>query len=133
MSSWAPTHAIQTCFPLKILSVMLLRQTTGTVQSQLWLVGLDWAVPDFQYVMSSPTHFGRELTLARQHWCRRWADSGKVYGNHKLAKDLKEVVAEQTLELHLLKKGMTGPSRQISVQSPAGQWMGANTNEVPRI
>lgn len=40
------------------------------------------------------------------------------------AHDLKEIVAEQTLELRLLKKSMIDPSRQIALQSPAEQWMG---------
>lgn len=39
--------AIQTCLTLKVLFGMLLRQTTGFVQSLLQLVGLAWAVPDF--------------------------------------------------------------------------------------
>jgi len=39
--------AIQTCLTLKVLFGMPLRQTTGFVQSLLWLVGLDWAAPDF--------------------------------------------------------------------------------------
>jgi hypothetical protein len=43
------------------------------------------------------------------------------------------VVAEQTLELRLLTKSMTGPSRQIALQSPVGQWTGETTNEICRI
>ena len=39
--------AIQTCLTLKVLFGMPLRQTTGFVQSLLWLVGLDGAAPDF--------------------------------------------------------------------------------------
>jgi len=38
----------------------------------------------------------------------RGANSGEVQGLRKEARDLKEVVAEQTLELRLLKKSMTG-------------------------
>jgi hypothetical protein len=49
------------------------------------------------------------------------------------ARDLKEVVAEQTLALRLLKKNMLGPPRQIALQSPAGQRMGPTTNEVSLI
>ena len=63
----------------------------------------------------------------------RAANTDEVKALRREAKDLKEVVAEQTLELRLLKKSMTGPSRQIALQSPAGQWMGATTNEVSRI
>jgi hypothetical protein len=39
--------AIQTCLTLKVLFGLLLRQTTGFVQSLLQPIGLDWAVPDF--------------------------------------------------------------------------------------
>ncbi len=39
--------AIQTCLTMKVLFGMVLRQTTGFVESLLQLVGLDWAVPDF--------------------------------------------------------------------------------------
>ena len=39
--------AIQTCLTLKVLLGMLLRQTTGFVQSLLRLVGLDWTALDF--------------------------------------------------------------------------------------
>jgi len=39
--------AIQTCLTLKDLIGMLLRQTTGFVQSLLRLVELDWSAPDF--------------------------------------------------------------------------------------
>jgi hypothetical protein len=40
--------AIQTCLTLKVLFGMALRQTTGFVERLLRLVGLDWAVPDFE-------------------------------------------------------------------------------------
>ncbi|WP_349306288.1 transposase [Pseudomonas sp. GX19020] len=46
--------AIQTCLTMKVLFGMALRQTTGFVESQLRLVGLDWTVPDFS-------------TLSRRH------------------------------------------------------------------
>ncbi len=39
--------AIQTCLTLKVLFGMLLRQTTGFVQSLLQLVGLDFTVLNF--------------------------------------------------------------------------------------
>lgn len=39
--------ATQTCFTIKILFGMALRQTTGFVESLLRLISLDWAVPDF--------------------------------------------------------------------------------------
>ena len=39
--------AIQTCLTIKVLFGMVLRQTTGFVESLLRLIGLDWAVPDF--------------------------------------------------------------------------------------
>jgi transposase len=63
----------------------------------------------------------------------RAANTDEVKELQREAKDLKEVVAEQTLELRLLKISMTGPSRQIALQSPAGLWMGATTNEIPCI
>ena len=63
----------------------------------------------------------------------RAATTDEVKDLRREARDLKEVVAEQTLELRLLKKNMTGTSRDIAAQCPAGQWMGATTNEVPRI
>ena len=50
----------------------------------------------------------------------RAATTDEVKDLRREARDLKEVVAEQTLELRLL-------------QSPAGQWMGATKNEIPRI
>ena len=49
----------------------------------------------------------------------RAATSGEVKDLRREARDLKEVVAEQTLELRLLKKACSG--------------MGATTNEVSRI
>jgi hypothetical protein len=61
----------------------------------------------------------------------RVANTDEVKDLRREARDLKEVVAEQTLELRLLKKSMTGTSRQIVLQSPAGQWMGATKNEIP--
>jgi len=39
----------------------------------------------------------------------REANTGEVKGLRREARDLKEVVAEQALELRLLKKSMTGP------------------------
>jgi len=51
------------------------------------------------------------------------ARAAKTYELKELrraAKDLKEVVAEQTLELRFLKKGMLGPSRDIAKRCPAG-------------
>lgn len=39
--------AIQTCLTMKVLFGMALQQTTGFVESQLRLIGPDWAVPDF--------------------------------------------------------------------------------------
>ena len=63
----------------------------------------------------------------------RAANTDEVKDLRREARDLKEVVAEQTLELRLLKKSMPGPSRDIAAQYPAGQWMGATTNEISRI
>ena len=40
--------AIQTCLTMKVLLGMALRRTSGFVGSLLRLVGLDWAVPDFE-------------------------------------------------------------------------------------
>ncbi len=57
----------------------------------------------------------------------RAATTDEVKDLRREARDLKEVVAEQTLELRLLKKGMTGLSRDIAAQCPAGQWMGATS------
>ena len=39
--------AIQVCLTMKVLFGMLLRQTTGFVESLLVLAGLNWKVPDF--------------------------------------------------------------------------------------
>ena len=39
--------AIQTCLTMKVLFGMVLRQTTGFVESLLRLIGLNWLVPDF--------------------------------------------------------------------------------------
>jgi hypothetical protein len=50
--------AIRTCFTMKVLFGMALRQTTGFVESLLRLTGLDWAVPDFS------TLSRRQRTLA---------------------------------------------------------------------
>jgi len=47
---WQPIYsdaAIQTCLTMKVLFGTALRQTTGFVESLLQLIGLDWAVPDF--------------------------------------------------------------------------------------
>ena len=60
----------------------------------------------------------------------RAANTDEVKELRREAKDLKEVVAEQTRELRILKKSMTDPSRQIAVQSPAEKWMGTTTNEI---
>ena len=59
------------------------------------------------------------------------ATTDEVKDLRREARDLKEVVAEQTLEPRLLKKSMTGPSRDIAAQCPSGQRMGATKNEVP--
>ena len=48
----------------------------------------------------------------------REAKTGEVQGLRREARDLKEVVAEQALELRLLKKSMSG--------------LGAAKNEIPR-
>ena len=50
--------AIQTRLRMKVLCGMALRQTTGFVESQLRVVGLDWSVPDFS------TLSRRQKTLA---------------------------------------------------------------------
>lgn len=50
----------------------------------------------------------------------RAATSTEVKDLRREARDLKEVVAEQDLELRLLKKSMLGPSRQNAKHSPAG-------------
>ena len=50
----------------------------------------------------------------------RAANSDEVKELRREAKDLKEVVAEQTLELRLLKKSMLGPSRDIAERCPDG-------------
>ena len=50
--------AIQTCLTMKVLFGMVLRQTTGFVESLLHLIGLDCAVPDFS------TLSRRQKTLA---------------------------------------------------------------------
>ena len=63
----------------------------------------------------------------------RAATTDEVKDLRRETRDLKEVVAEQTLELRLLKKSMIGPSRGIALQCPAGQRMGATKNEVCRI
>lgn len=39
--------AIQACLTMKVAFGMVLRQTTGFVESLLRLIGLDWSVPDF--------------------------------------------------------------------------------------
>lgn len=49
----------------------------------------------------------------------RAATSTEVKDLRREARDLKEVVAEQALELRLLKKSMLGPSRQNAEHSPA--------------
>ena len=49
--------AIQTCLTMKVLFGLALRQTTGFVESFLWLIGLNWTVPDFS------TLCGRQKTL----------------------------------------------------------------------
>ena len=43
----------------------------------------------------------------------REANTGEVQGLRREARDLKEVVAEQALELRLLKKGMVGDGEDI--------------------
>ncbi len=63
----------------------------------------------------------------------RAATTDEVKELRREARDLKEVVAEQTLELRLLKKSMVAPSRDIASQCPAGQWMGATKNEISCI
>ncbi|PSL12108.1 hypothetical protein CLV88_1451 [Shimia abyssi] len=60
----------------------------------------------------------------------RAATPDEVKDLRREARDLKEGVAEQTLELRLLKKSMVGPSRDIAAQCPSGQWMGAIKNEI---
>jgi hypothetical protein len=50
--------AIRTCLAMKVLFGMVLRQTTGFVESLLRLAGLEWTVPDFS------TLSRRQKTLA---------------------------------------------------------------------
>ena len=50
--------AVQACLTMKVLLGMALRQTTGFVESLLFLIGLDWEVPDFS------TLSRRQKTLA---------------------------------------------------------------------
>ena len=50
--------AVQTCLTMKLLFGMALRQTTGFVESLLYLIGLGWDVPDFS------TLSRRQKTLA---------------------------------------------------------------------
>ena len=50
----------------------------------------------------------------------RAATSTEVKDLRRESRDLKEVVAEQALELRLLKKSMIAPSRQNASHSPAG-------------
>jgi len=50
----------------------------------------------------------------------RAATSTEVKDLRRESRDLKEVVAEQALELRLLKKSMIGPSRDIAKRCPAG-------------
>ena len=59
----------------------------------------------------------------------RAANTDEVKGLRREARDLKEVLAEQTLELRLLKKSMLAPSHRYCV-STAGQRVGTTTNEV---
>jgi transposase len=56
----------------------------------------------------------------------RAATTDEVKDLSREARNLKEVVAKQTLELRLLKKSMTGPSRDIATQCPAGQMDGGD-------
>ena len=49
---------VQTCLTMKVLFGMVLRQTTGFVESLLRLIGLNWGVPDFS------TLSRRQKTLA---------------------------------------------------------------------
>ena len=45
----------------------------------------------------------------------RAASTGEVKDLRREARELKEVVAEQTLELRLLKKSMTGPLSDVTI------------------
>jgi transposase len=47
----------------------------------------------------------------------RAANTDEVKDLRRAARDLKEVVAEQTLELRLLKKGILGPSHRYCVST----------------
>ena len=47
----------------------------------------------------------------------RAANTDEVKDLRRKARDLKEVVAEQTLELRLLKKNMLGPSHRYCVST----------------
>ena len=60
----------------------------------------------------------------------RAANTDEVKDLRREARDLKEVVAEQTLELRLLKKSMFAPL-MVCKQTTAGQRVGATPNEIP--
>jgi len=60
----------------------------------------------------------------------RQATSSEVTSLKREAHDLKEVVAEQTVELRLLKMSMLGPSRQNVLHSHFRHWMETTRNEV---
>lgn len=84
---------------MKVLFGMVLRQTTGFVESLLRLVGLDWAVPDFS------TLSRRQKTLAVTIPCR--GSKGPLH----LLIDSTGIKVEGEGEWHTRKHG--GPKRRV--------------------
>ena len=63
--------AVQTCLTMKVLLGMALRQTTGFVESLLFLIGLDWEVPDF----STLSRRQKALAVTRKTIAAPWVAS----------------------------------------------------------
>ncbi len=141
--------AIQACLNMKVLFGLPLRQTTGFVESLLELMGLYWSVPGFSTLcrrqktlpVAIPTGLTGAVTsahplsgIAAQYPAGAADSTGiKAEGNarkhgdpkRRLWRKINIGINEQTLEIRAVEVtgSSIGPSRQIALQSPAGQWM----------
>ena len=75
---------------------------------------------DWRFASHSQSHLLSLTGAERDTVCA--ATLTEVKDLRRESRDLKEVVAEQAVDLRLLKRSMLGPSRDIAERCPVGQW-----------
>ncbi|KIN72257.1 ISSpo9, transposase [Sulfitobacter guttiformis KCTC 32187] len=131
-------QAIHACLTLKVLFGLPLRQTTGFVESLLKLVGLDWSVPDFSTLCrrhkalavaipykgsAGPLHLLVDSTGNKAEGEGEWNARKHGGSKRRLWRKIHIGIDEEAQEIRAIEvtSSSIGPSRQIALQSPAGQ------------